>query len=347
TLKEFLPIPPGGGARGGGEVLYVSGEETAAQVRNRAERIGIPTARIRLLATTDGTAAAAAIARMRPALAIVDSVQTLAIPDLPVDAGGVTQVRALANLLLMTAKTTDVPIMVTGHVTKDGAIAGPKTLEHLVDQVAVLDGEQTSDIRILRTTKNRFGATDVAGVFTLTERGLTACPDPSAAFLSGSTTPTPGAAVCATTIGNRTLLVEIQALVTRSAFGQPQRRAVGVDVNRLHVLLAVLTRHAGVNFSTSDVHVSTVGGFRIEDPAADLAIAAALTSCMTDRALPADVYIGEVGLDGSVRSVRGIDRRIQEAVRLGRTRVASATTRMPASGATSIHTRTVRDLIVA
>jgi len=343
--KSTLVLQVAAAIAAAGDVLYISGEETASQVRNRAERIGIPMGRIRFLATADGTAAAATIARMRPALAVVDSVQTLAIPDLPVDAGGVTQVRALANILLTTAKTSDVPIIITGHVTKDGAIAGPKTLEHLVDQVAVLDGEPTSDIRILRTTKNRFGATDVAGVFTLTARGLAACPDPSAAFLSGNAAPTPGTAVCATTIGNRTLLVEVQALVTRSAFGQPQRRAVGVDINRLHVLLAVLTRHAGVNFSTSDVHVATVGGFHIEDPAADLAIAAALTSCATDHALPVDAYIGEVGLDGSIRPIRGIERRIQEAVRLGRARIASAAARTAISGATNVPIRTVRDLV--
>ncbi|MBI4434756.1 DNA repair protein RadA [Candidatus Uhrbacteria bacterium] len=311
-------------AVGGGEVLYVSGEETAEQIRGRAERLHAHTARVRIFATTDGNAAIAAITQLKPRFAIVDSIQTLTLPELPSDAGGVAQVRTIASLLLSTAKTTGVPILVTGHVTKDGSIAGPKTLEHLVDQVAVLEGEPTSDLRVLRTTKNRFGPTDVVGVFTMSDRGFTACADPSAAFLGGRTGTTAGRSVSATVLGNRVLLVEVQALVTRSAFGQPQRRSVGVDVNRLHLLLAVLARHGKVNLSSSDVHVATVGGFRTDDPASDLAVVAALASAAADRPLPFDVCIGEVGLDGSVRTTRTIERRIQEAVRVGRTRIAAA-----------------------
>jgi len=320
-----------------GEVLYVSGEETAEQIRGRAERLGCLAPTLRVLTTTDGATAAAAIERLRPALAIVDSIQTLTLPDLPSDAGGVAQVRTLASLLLSTAKTTGVPILLTGHVTKDGAIAGPKTLEHLVDQVAVLEGEPASDLRVIRTTKNRFGPTDVVGVFTMTEHGFTACKDPSAAFLGGRTEMTPGRSVSATVLGNRVLLVEVQALVTRSAFGQPQRRSVGVDVNRLHLLLAVLARHGKVNLSSSDVHVATVGGFRIDDPASDLAVVAALASAAADRPLPFDACIGEVGLDGSVRPTRNIERRIQEAVRVGLTRIAAAgEIRVPGATVTKI-----------
>ena len=328
----------------GGEVLYITGEETAEQVFGRAKRLGVDTARIRCFATTDGSAAAAAIAQLRPALAIVDSIQTLAMPEVPMDAGGVSQVRTLANLLLTTAKTSGVPTIVTGHVTKDGAIAGPKTLEHLVDQVAVLEGEPTADLRILRTTKNRFGPTDVVGVFTMTERGFIPCPDPAAAFCSRGGEPTIGSAVAATTFGNRVLLAEVQALVTRSAFGQPQRRCVGVDVNRLHILLAVLSRYGRVNLSASDVHVATVGGFRIEDPAADLAIAAALMSGSMDRALPFDICIGEIGLDGSIRPVRALERRIQEAVRLGRKRIAAPPTSGNIRGASLHPITSIRDL---
>jgi len=332
---------------GGGEVLYVSGEETAEQVLGRAKRLGIPTTRIRCFATTDGSAAVAAIARLKPRLAIVDSIQTLAVPEVPVDAGGVTQVRTLANLLLTTAKTSGVPTIVTGHVTKDGAIAGPKTLEHLVDQVAVLEGEPTADLRILRTTKNRFGPTDVVGVFTMTERGFIPCPDPAAAFCSRGNESAIGSAVAATTFGNRVLLAEVQALVTRSAFGQPQRRCVGIDVNRLHILLAVLARYGRVNLSASDVHVATVGGFRIEDPAADLAIAAALVSGSVDRAFPFDVCIGEIGLDGTIRPVRAFERRAQEAMRLGRKRIAAPPTSGNIRGATLHPIASIRDLAAA
>jgi DNA repair protein RadA/Sms len=328
------------------DVLYVSGEETAEQVRGRAGRLGVPTAHIRLFATTDGNAAAAAIAQLKPRLAVVDSIQTLTLPDLPSDAGGIAQVRTLASLLLQTAKTTGVPIVVTGHVTKDGSIAGPKTLEHLVDQVALLEGEPTSDLRCLRITKNRFGATDVVGVFTMSERGFAACADPSAAFLTERGQPTAGSAVAVTTFGNRTLLVEVQALVTRSAFGQPQRRAVGVDLNRLHVLIAVLIRHGRLPLASMDVHVATVGGFRIDDPAADLAIAAAVASATTDRPLPCDAYIGEVGLDGSIRPVRNLERRIQEAVRLKRTRIACPPHRTQQTRGGETHPLTmIRELI--
>lgn len=333
--------------RTAGSVLYISGEETAEQVRGRAERLGALTPNIRIFATTDGNAAAAAIAQLKPRLAIVDSIQTLTLPDLPSDAGGTTQVRSLASLFLQTAKTTNVPILVTGHVTKDGSIAGPKTLEHLVDQVAVLEGDPGSDLRCLRTTKNRFGSTDVVGVFTMSERGFTACADPSAAFLAHRSVPTAGSAIAATTFGSRTLLVEVQALVTRSAFGQPQRRAVGVDLNRLHVLIAVLIRHGRLTLASMDVHVATVGGFRIEDPTSDLAIAAALASGTVDRPLPFDVGIGEIGLDGRIRSTRNVERRIQEAVRLGYPRIACAPIGTPIPGAAIHPIATIHDLVGA
>ncbi|MFH1098882.1 MAG: DNA repair protein RadA [Candidatus Uhrbacteria bacterium] len=326
-----------------GDVLYISGEETAAQIRNRAERTGVATARIRVLATADGERAAATIRGLHPSLAIVDSVQTLALPNLPTDAGGITQIRTLTNLLLATAKETGVPIILIGHVTKDGGIAGPKTLEHLVDQVAVLEGDPSTDLRILRTTKNRYGPTDVVGVFTMSEHGLLPCADPAAAFL-GPSRATPGTATTATTLGNRTLLVELQALVTRSSFGQPQRRVSGIDLNRLHVLLAVLTRHGGLPLAAADVHATTIGGFRLNDPAADLALAVAIASAQTDIAPPFDVAIGEIGLDGLIRPVRGLERRIQEAVRLGRTHIAVPPKAPIVRGAHLVEIPSIRDL---
>ncbi|MBI4142440.1 DNA repair protein RadA [Candidatus Uhrbacteria bacterium] len=327
------------------EVLYATGEETAAQLRGRAERLGITTDRIRVLATSDGNMVAGALRSLRPSLAIVDSIQTLTIPDLPMDVGGVAQIRTLTSILVTTAKATGVPVIIIGHVTKDGDIAGPKMLEHLVDQVAILEGDATSDLRILRTAKNRFGPTDVAGVFAMSERGMEPCADPAAAFLGPSRHATPGSAVTVTMQGNRALLVEIQALVTRSSFGQPQRRAVGIDLNRLHVLLAVLAKHGRIPLASSDVHIATVGGFRIADPVADLAIMHALATAALDCTLPLDACIGEVGLDGTVRSIRTAERRVQEAVRLGRTRIAAPPGVPRVRGATiteipSIHTLT-------
>lgn len=327
-----------------GTVLYATGEETAAQLKVRAERTGTAVGPMRLLATTDGARVAAAIRALRPMLAIVDSVQTIGLPDLPTEPGGVTATRALVALLVETARAIGVPIAAVGHVTKDGAVAGPKTLEHLVDQVALLEGEPTSGLRVLRTTKNRYGPTDVVGVFTMTERGLTSNADPAAAFLSPTRERPPGTAITATVHGGRVLLAEVQALVTRSAVGIPQRRAVGVDLNRVHVLLAVIARHGGVPLATSDVHLATVGGLRITDPGADLAVALAIASAATGHPLPFDLAVGEIGLDGSIRSVSAIDRRLREAVRLGRTRIAAPSDAPEVPGATITRAATIAQL---
>ncbi|MDO8425198.1 MAG: AAA family ATPase [bacterium] len=332
------------GGAGGGDVLYITGEETAAQLKHRADRLGIATEHIRILATPDAAVAAAAIAKLRPALAIVDSVQTLSLPDVPTGAGGVTQVRAVTSAILAAAKGADIPTVIIGHVTKDGTVAGPKTLEHLVDQVAVFEGEAHSDLRILRTTKNRYGATDVAGVFTMTERGLAPCADPASAFLTG-TGASPGSAVAAIGLGTRTLMVEIQALVTRTSFGQPQRRTVGFDCNRLHVLLAILAQHGGVSLASSDVHAATASGMRIDDPLADLAMAGALLSASAGVTLPFDALIGELGLDGTVRTGRGAERRIQDAARIGRTRIAIPPGAKASRGTITVNH--IRDLVQA
>ncbi|MFH1430335.1 MAG: DNA repair protein RadA [Candidatus Uhrbacteria bacterium] len=319
-------------------VLYITGEETASQVKQRADRLGASAKHLRLLATTDAHAATAAITKYKPTLAIVDSVQTIAVPDLPVDAGGITQVRTLTNLLLHTAKTTNIPIIIVGHVTKDGGIAGPKMLEHIVDQVAMIEGDTASGLRILRTTKNRFGPTDVVGVFEMNECGLQGCADPSAAFLGATHEQHPGSAVTAMTLGSRTLLVEVQALVSRTAFGNPQRRAIGLDVNRLHVLLAILAQHAHISCSSADVHVATIGGIRIDDRAADLAIAAAIATAIIGMTPPIDAWLGELGLTGAIRPVRTIERRVQELVRLGRKRIVvpPGTKRVPGAQYTEL-----------
>ncbi|MBI2483107.1 DNA repair protein RadA [Candidatus Uhrbacteria bacterium] len=315
-----------------GTVLYVSGEETAGQIRMRAERLGGASSHIRVLTTTNAQAALDAITTLKPALAIIDSIQTLSNPDLPADAGGVTHIRTLANTFLAHTKTTNVPTIIVGHVTKDGAVAGPKTLEHLVDQVAVLEGDPDNDLRYLRMTKNRYGPTDIVGVFTHTPQGLVSCPDPAAAFL-GASSAAVGTATAAVAFGNRTLLVEIQALVVRTHAGPPQRRSIGVDINRLHVLLAVLARHGNIPLGAFDVHVATSAGIRIDDPAADLAIVSAIASAATNHVLPFQVAIGTVHLDGSIRPIRSIERRIQEAVRIGRTRIAAPRSTSPITGA--------------
>lgn len=302
-------------------VLYLTGEETPEQIRARADRLHLDVDGIHLLATSDAGRATAAIRALQPTLAIVDSVQTLALPDLPTDAGGVAQVRTVASLLGATAKELRTAVVLVGHVTKDGSVAGPKTLEHLVDQVAVLEGDPTSDLRILRTTKNRYGPTDVAGVFTMDAHGLVSCNDPAGAFLKAGSTPTVGTTVTAVAYGTRIILAEIQALVSRSSAGPPQRRAIGCDVNRLHVLLAVLAQHGELSLATSDVHVAVSGGIRVDDPAADLAILAALCSAASRTPPSFDAALGEVGLNGNVRAPRAIERRIQELTRLGRRRI--------------------------
>jgi DNA repair protein RadA/Sms len=309
-----------------GSVLYVTGEETASQLRGRAERLHALRKELRVLPSDDANRAIAAIEKMKPSLAVIDSVQTLTLANVPGGAGGVSQVRAIASSLLECAKRTNVPIIAIGHVTKDGSVAGPKTLEHLVDQVALLEGDPGEDLRILRMTKNRFGATDAVGVFRMDATGFTSYPNPEAAFLSDVANNIPGRAVAVTTLGNRVMLVEIQALVTKSAFGQPQRRSLGIDSNRLHLLLAVLAQHGGMGLAGSDIHVATIGGVRLDDPGADLAIAAALASAAAGRPLPFDAYIGEIGLDGSIRGARSLQKRISEAQRLGRKNPASKKT---------------------
>ncbi|MDO8462894.1 MAG: DNA repair protein RadA [bacterium] len=324
-------------------VLYISGEETAPQLKQRADRLNVRSEHIKVLTTNDAAVATAAIAKLRPALAIVDSIQTIALPDIPTGTGGVTQVRAVTNAILHTAKTTNVPTIIIGHVTKDGTVAGPKTLEHLVDQVAVFEGDPHGDLRVLRTTKNRYGSTDVAGVFTMTERGLDACADPASAFLTAGT-PSPGSAIAAAGLGNRTILVEVQALVTKSSFGQPQRRSVGIDINRLHVILAILAQHGGVSFASSDVHVATASGIRIDDPACDLALAGALLSASADAPLPLDALVGELGLSGTVRAARGVTKRVAEAARMGRKRIAAPAGIAAPRGATLTTIATIRDL---
>jgi len=295
--------------------LLVTGEESAAQVRLRAERIGGAGA-IRIVAETDLDAVAATIAAERPAICVVDSVQTLWTAEMASAPGSVAQVREAAGVLLRVAKEHGVATVLVGHVTKDGAVAGPKVLEHLVDAVLLFEGERGGELRVLRAGKNRFGATSELGVFAMTGRGLEPVEDPSA-LLGRDELGATGSVVACALEGSRPLLLEVQALVSPSELPQPRRLANGIDRNRLAMLLAVLTRHGNLGLGSADVFANVVGGVRVDDPGVDLAVALAITSAA--RGVPTGplVAIGEIGLTGRLRPVSQVERRLREAARLG------------------------------
>jgi DNA repair protein RadA/Sms len=303
-------------------VLYASGEESTAQIRLRAVRLGIAgadlAARIDLIAETQVERIVAAAESAQPALLVVDSIQTLTSDELDGPAGSVGQVRTAATRLQAFAKENGVPVVLVGHVTKDGTLAGPKTLEHIVDVVLTLEGERFSGLRLLRASKNRFGSTEEVGVFEMAAEGLAELPDPQAAFLDAGTLDSSGVAVGATLEGSRPMLVEVQALVTPALHGPPRRTVSGLDSQRLALLIAVLGRRAGINLASHDVYASVVGGLSVSEPAIDLALAAALTSALRDRPIVrGTVLAGEIGLTGELRPVMGLDRRLREARRLG------------------------------
>jgi DNA repair protein RadA/Sms len=307
---------------GEGRVLYASGEESPAQLRMRAARLGLAEgargARIDVLAETSVERIVAAGLATQPAALVVDSIQTLTADELEGPAGSVGQVRAAAALLQAYAKENGVPTILVGHVTKDGSLAGPKTLEHLVDVVLTLEGERFSGLRLLRSSKNRFGSTEEVGVFEMAGDGLREVADPGAAFIETESLGAPGVAIAATLEGSRPLLVEVQALVAPSAHGSPRRTASGLDGQRLALLIAVLGRRAGLNLAGHDVYASIVGGLSVDEPAIDLPLALALASALRDRSLaPGTVLCGEIGLTGELRPIQGLERRLREAARLG------------------------------
>ena len=314
-------------------VLYVTGEESAAQVRGRAERVGAVVDGLQLAATTDLDTALAAIESSTPALAVVDSVQTLTSGDLTGPAGSVGQVREVASRLAEAAKREGTCVALVGHVTKEGTVAGPRTLEHLVDAVIYLEGERLGTTRLLRAAKNRFGSTDEVGVLEMRGDGLTEVADASRFFLESDETPTAGAAITIALEGTRPLAVEIQALCAPSGYGSPRRATTGVDANRLLMLIAVLARHAGLNLTGHDVYVNVAGGLRIDEPAADLAIAIALASSLRERPVrAATVLAGEVALSGRLRAAARAERRLLEASRLGFERLVTGPTRGAGGG---------------
>lgn len=305
-----------------GTVLYASGEESAAQIRLRARRLGlldgVAGSAIAVLAESEVGRIAEAARATRPALVIVDSIQTATVDELDGAAGSVGQVRESAVRLMELAKGEGIAVILVGHVTKDGAIAGPRTLEHLVDAVLELGGERSGVLRVLRATKNRFGSTEEIGVFELGEHGMAEVSDPARAFLVEHETPAPGSIVAATMEGTRPLLVEVQALVAPAGYGTPTRRSSGLDGNRLALLIAVLGRRAGVTLGTQDVYANLAGGLVVAEPGLDLPLAIALASSLRDQpVLPGTVAVGEVGLLGELRAVTGVERRLREAARLG------------------------------
>lgn len=317
--KSTLLLEVAAKAAGTGRVLYVTGEESAGQVRLRAERTGAVHDELYLAAESDLGAIVGHVDELRPDLLVVDSVQTMSTGDADGSPGGVTQTRAVTVALTGLAKERGLPVLLVGHVTKDGAIAGPRVLEHLVDVVLAFEGDKHSTLRMVRGVKNRFGPADEVGCFELRDQGIVGMPDPSGLFLARfGGPPVPGTAVTVVMDGRRPLPAELQALVTGKDIPSPRRAVSGLDNARIAMLLAVLEKRAGVRLHDAEVYAATVGGMRVVEPAADLALALAITSARRDVALPPDVVVlGEIGLAGEVRRVTGLDRRLAEAARLG------------------------------
>lgn len=299
-------------------VLYVSGEESARQIKLRAQRLGVDSESLYLLTVSDAEAVCDTIMESEPDVVIIDSIQTMHIAGLNSGSGSVPQVRECTTLFMQTAKAKEIPIFLVGHVTKDGTIAGPKVMEHIVDAVLIFEGDRYQSIRVLRAVKNRFGSTNEIGVFEMKDTGLSEVENPSAMLLDGRPLGVSGTCVCCMMEGSRPILAEIQALCAKSTLSSPRRTATGLDYNRVYILLAVLEKRMGLFFGQLDVYLNIVGGFRIDEPAGDLAVALSLYSALMDKPIPETVIaFGEVGLGGELRSVSNAAQRIQEAERLG------------------------------
>ncbi len=300
------------------QILYVSGEESARQIKLRATRLGVQNPNLKVLTETDVQYIAEEIRTEKPDLVMIDSIQTMNHTDLNSSPGSITQVRECTNLMTRCAKSLDIPIIIVGHVNKDGAIAGPKVLEHIVDAVLYFEGDRQMTYRILRAVKNRYGSTNEIGVFDMGENGLKEVENPSQAMLSGRPVGASGTCVTAIMEGSRPILAEVQGLATTSGFGTPRRMSTGFDYNRMALILAVLEKRAGFYFSNLDAYINVVGGLRLDEPSADLAVAMALISSLKDIPIREDtVVFGEIGLAGELRSINRVDLRISEAARLG------------------------------
>ncbi len=306
-----------------GAILYISGEESARQIKLRADRLKVSNPALSLLADTDIYAITNAIEKLKPALVIVDSIQTMQNPDIASLPGSVSQVRECTMSFLKTAKSMNIPIFVVGHMTKDGYIAGPKVLEHIVDCVLYFEGERHQFHRVLRAVKNRFGSTNEIGVFEMKGDGLAEVANPSLMLLEGRPLNAPGSCVAATIEGTRPLLAEVQGLAVRTHYPAPRRSSTGIDYNRVMLLIAVLEKRVGLNFATHDAYVNVIGGLSVTEPGADLAAALALASSHKDMYVPESIAaIGEIGLTGEIRAVTQIERRVAECRKMGFTRIA-------------------------
>ncbi|MDD4477022.1 MAG: DNA repair protein RadA [Patescibacteria group bacterium] len=304
--------------------LYISGEESTEQIKLRAERLDIKAPNLRLANETNVENISATI-KQKFSLAVIDSIQTIYSEEIDSEPGNPNQLRACAVKLMETAKSSNTAVIIIGHVTKEGVVAGPKTLEHLVDTVLYLEGDQRHQYRILRAVKNRFGPTNEVGIFSMEENGLAEVKNPSASFLSERANDLAGNVITCLMEGTRPILVEIQALVTKTAFGYPTRKANGFDINRLHMIIAVLQKRAGLRLEQYDIHLNVAGGLRAEEPAADLAVALAIASACKDKVLGFDIAaFGEIGLGGEIRTVANAEKRIKECEQLGLKKIIMA-----------------------
>ncbi len=300
------------------KVLYVSGEESASQIKLRAGRLGVTTENLGILAETDIGVIVETIKTDKPDVVIIDSIQTMVYDEISSTAGSITQVRECTNILMHLAKSLEIPILVVGHVNKDGAIAGPKVLEHIVDTVLYFEGERNYSYRILRGVKNRFGSTNEIGVFEMKQNGLQEVENPSLLMLSGRPKNVSGTCVACVMEGSRPILAEVQGLVTATGFGTPRRMSTGFDYNRMAMILAVLEKRAGYYFNSMDTYINVIGGLRLDEPAADLTVAMALVSSLKDIVVKDNIIaFGEIGLAGEIRAVNNCEQRISESIRLG------------------------------
>ncbi|CAK1243941.1 MULTISPECIES: DNA repair protein RadA [Fructobacillus] len=316
--KSTLLLQVSGELSNHGKVLYVTGEESASQVKLRADRLDVGGQQFYLYPETDMTAVKKQVEEMKPNFLVIDSVQTMQEPDLTSPIGSVAQIREVTADLLQIAKTNNITVFIVGHVTKDGAIAGPKILEHMVDTVLYFEGDRHYKYRILRAVKNRFGATNELGIFEMRDQGLAEVANPSEIFLEERLAGATGSAIVATLEGNRPILAELQALVTPSVFGNAQRTATGLDRNRVSVIMAVLEKRANLLLQNQDAYLKAAGGVKLDEPAIDLAVAVAVASSYQDKETRAsDVFIGELGLTGEIRSVADLEGRLKEATKLG------------------------------
>lgn len=299
-------------------ILYVSGEESARQIKIRAERLGVVSDNLYVLSHTDAQIICETLVNEKPEIVIIDSIQTMCIPEMTSSPGSITQVRECTNLFMRTAKSEEIPIFIVGHVNKDGAIAGPKVMEHIVDAVLYFEGDRNLSYRILRAVKNRFGSTNEIGVFEMADKGLIEVENPSEMLINSRPENVSGICVACIMEGSRPILAEVQALVTKSGFPAPKRTATGYDYNRMSIIIAVLEKRLGLHFGTLDVYMNVVGGIKIDEPAADLSIALALYSGIIDKPIATDtIAFGEIGLGGEIRGISQISQRISEAQRLG------------------------------